>query len=73
MPATSLFLLSARSGFDAVAGEFVPAAGGRKASIALLLFSNNDKTPKYVAEYAEPWLKCGIADYSVVMPKNALA
>ncbi len=68
MARKTLFLLSARSGFEAVAEEFVPAAGGPEASIALLLFSNNDKTPKYVAEYAEPWLRRGIARYDVVLP-----
>jgi len=68
MPGKQLFLLSARSGFEAVASEFVPAAGGNKASIVLLLFSNNDNTPKYVADYAGPWLKRGIANYNVVLP-----
>ena len=63
-----LFLLSSRPGFDIAAEEFVPAAGGNKASIALLLFSNNDKTPKYVGEYAEPWLKRGVVKYDVVLP-----
>ena len=66
----TLFLLSSRPGFDIVAEEFVPAAGGKKASIVLLLFSNNEKTTKYVSEYAEPWIKRRIAGYSVVMPET---
>jgi cyanophycinase len=71
MPSKLLYLLSSRPAFDIVAEEFVPAAGGAKASIVLLLFSNNEKTPKYVSEYAEPWLKRGIAGHSVVMPKTS--
>jgi cyanophycinase len=71
MPPKSLFLLSGRSGFELVADEFVPKAGGSKASIALLLFVNNDKTPTYVAEYADPWQKRGIASYTVVMPTTS--
>lgn len=71
MPPKSLFLLSGRPGFELVADEFVPTAGGSKASIALLLFVNNDKTPTYVAEYADPWQKRGIASYTVVMPTTS--
>jgi cyanophycinase len=65
---TILFLLGSGKAFEITAEEFVPAAGGSKASIVLLLYSNNDKTPKYVAEYAAPWLKRGVVRYDVVMP-----
>jgi cyanophycinase len=71
MKSKKLFLLGSGKAFEVAAEEFVPAAGGNKASIILLLFSKNEKTPKYVSEYAEPWLKRGIADYDAVMPDTA--
>lgn len=66
-----LFLLSSRSGFETVAEEFVPAAGGSKAIIVLLLFRGGEKAQKYISEYTEPWIKCSIAEYQVVIPADS--
>jgi cyanophycinase len=62
-----LFLLGGDAAFEVAAREFVSAAGGRGAQIALLL-QGGQGWEKYVPRYVEPWLKLGIAGYRVIVP-----
>ncbi len=62
-----LFLLGGPA-FDTVAEEFVPIAGGKNASIALLLFSGFKKA--YLPDYIQPWKKKGVSRYHVVTPQE---
>ena len=62
-----LFLLGGSAAFDLVAAEFVPAAGGVDAAIALLLQGGSD-WHKYVPEYVEPWLQRGVTRYHPIVP-----
>lgn len=62
-----VFLLGGSAAFDVVAAEFVPAAGGADAVIALLLQGGSD-WQKYVPEYVEPWLQRGVSRYHPIVP-----
>ncbi len=62
-----LYLLGGSAAFDVVAEEFVPAAGGREATIALLL-QGGSGWEKYVPNYTEPWTRRGVAHYYVIAP-----
>jgi len=62
-----LFLLGGSAAFGATAEEFVPAAGGGKATIALLM-QGGEKSKKYVSEYTQPWICRGAERFHVIMP-----
>ena len=62
MPRQLLFLLGGSAAFDVVAEEFVPAAGGCDATIALLM-QGGSGWEKYVPEYAQPWIRRGVSRY----------
>jgi cyanophycinase len=62
-----LYLLGGSAAFDVAAEEFVPAAGGHEATIALLL-QGSGEWEKYVPEYTEPWTRRGVAHYHVIVP-----
>jgi cyanophycinase len=65
-----LYLLGGSAAFDVVAEEFVPAAGGREATIALLLQGGSD-WEQYVPDYTEPWTRRGVAHYQVIVPDKS--
>lgn len=62
-----LFLLGGSAAFDVVTEEFVPAAGGRDATIALLMQGGRG-WEKYVPEYAQPWIRRGVSRYYPIAP-----
>lgn len=62
-----LFLLGGSAAFDTTADEFVPAAGGRDASIALLLQGGRN-WQKYMSDYVRPWTQRGVSRYQVIVP-----
>ena len=62
-----LFLLGGSAAFDVVAEEFVPAAGGRDATIALLMQGGHG-WEKYVPDYAQPWIRQGVSRYYPIAP-----
>jgi cyanophycinase len=62
-----LFLLGGSAAFDVVAESFVPAAGGREATIALLLQGGRG-WEKYVPEYTQPWTRRGVSRYYAIAP-----
>lgn len=61
------FLGGSQSTFEAVAEEFVPAAGGVDAVIALLL-SGQEGWEDYVSRYTEPWKKRGVVHCHTIVP-----
>jgi cyanophycinase len=63
----TLFLLGGSDAFDVTADEFIPAAGGRDANIALLL-QGGEKSNKHAPEYIRPWQARGAARYQVIVP-----
>jgi len=62
-----LFLLGGSAAFDVTAEEFVPAAGGRDATIALLL-QGGEGWEKYLPEYTQPWMRRGVTRYCPIVP-----
>ncbi|MCK4473473.1 MAG: Type 1 glutamine amidotransferase-like domain-containing protein, partial [Anaerolineae bacterium] len=65
-----LFLLGGSAAFNVVAEEFVPAAGGRNATIVLLM-QGGSGWEKYVPEYTQPWTRRGASRcYSIVPDEN---
>jgi len=66
-----LFLLGGGSTiFDAVAEEFIPAAGGPDSSIALLLAAGHG-WEDHVPQYTQPWIRRGVTQcYTIVPGKN---
>jgi cyanophycinase len=54
---------------DLVAAEFVPAAGGTKARIALLLIGG-EGWEAYVARYVAPWEGRGVRRVEVIVPRE---
>ncbi len=62
-----LFLLGGSAAFDVVAEEFVPAAGGRDATIVLLMQGGHG-WEKWVPEYTEPWIRRGVSRYYPIVP-----
>ena len=66
MSHTLLFLLGGSAAFDVVAEEFVPAAGGCDATIALLMQGSGWE--KYVPEYTQPWIRQGVSRYYPIAP-----
>lgn len=50
-----------------VAEEFVPAAGGRDATIVLLMQGGHG-WEKWVPEYTEPWIRRGVSRYYPIVP-----
>jgi cyanophycinase len=63
-----LFLLGGGSSiFDMVAEEFVPAAGGSEATIALLL-AGAAGWEDFLPEYTRPWTRRGVPRYEVIVP-----
>jgi cyanophycinase len=67
MPHKRLFLLGGSAAFEAAADEFVSAAGGRDATIALLL-QGGSHWEKYVPDYVQPWTRRGVPRYYPVVP-----
>ena len=67
VPRRLLFLLGGSVAFDVVAEEFVPAAGGCDATIALLMQGGHG-WEKYVPEYAQPWIRRGVSRHFPVVP-----
>ncbi len=67
MSSSKLFLLGGDAALDAVAEEFVPAAGGRDATIVLLMQGGRN-WEQYVPPYAEAWARHGATDYRCVVP-----
>lgn len=66
---TRLYLLGGNAAFDVTADEFVLAAGGHDARIALLLQGGRD-WEKYVPEYTRPWSARGVSRYDVIVPDD---
>jgi cyanophycinase len=63
-----LFLLGGGSTiFDAVAEEFIPAAGGPDATIALLL-AGGQGWEDYVSQYTQPWIRRGVTRCYIIVP-----
>lgn len=62
-----LYLLGGSAAFDIVAKEFIPAAGGCEATIALLM-QGGSAWEKYVPDYIRPWSKRGLPHYHVIVP-----
>jgi len=62
-----LFLLGGSAAFDVVAEEFVSAAGGSDATIALLM-QGGSGWEKYVPEYTPPWMRRGASRYYPIVP-----
>jgi len=66
-----LFLLGGSEGtLDLVAEEFVPAAGGGEAVIALL-FAFAHGWEDHLAEYTEPWGRRGATRYHIIAPEES--
>ena len=65
-------MLGGSAAFDVAAEEFVPAAGGHQAKIALLLQGGSD-WEKYVPGYTEPWIRRGVAHHHVIVPNETRA
>jgi len=66
-PRRLLFLLGGSAAFDVVAEEFVPAAGGCDATIALLM-QGGVGWEKYVPEYTQPWIRRGVSRCYPIAP-----
>ena len=63
-----LFLLGGSSTiFDAVAKEFVPAAGGPDSTIALLL-AGGQGWEDHVPQYTQPWTRRGVTRCYTIVP-----
>lgn len=63
-----LFLLGGSSSiFDVVAEEFIAVAGGREATIALLL-SGDQGWEDHLPEYTQPWIRRGVTRYHTIVP-----
>jgi cyanophycinase len=68
MAGQSLFLLGGDTTiFEAVAEEFVPAASGSGASIALLL-AGGPGWEEYVPRYTQPWVRRGVKQIHIIVP-----
>jgi cyanophycinase len=61
------FLIGGSDAYEAMTDEFLAAAGGRDARIALLL-QGGERWPQYVPHYAEPWLRRGVTSVQPVAP-----
>ena len=61
------YLIGGSPAFAVTAPEFVTAAGGSDARIALLMQGGPD-WQKYVPEYTNPWLEQGVSHYDVIVP-----
>ena len=66
-PDQLLFLLGGSRAFEVTAKEFVPAAGGTQAVIALLL-QGGEGSLRHLADYTEPWTRRGVTRCQAVMP-----
>lgn len=64
-----LFLLGGTDAgiLDKVAEEFVPAAGGREANLALLMMGG-ERWEDHVPEFTNPWIKRGVKQYHTIVP-----
>jgi len=64
-----LFLIGGSEGdiLDSVADEFIPAAGGRDANIALLMIGGPE-WEAYLPRYVEPWERRGATKHHVIVP-----
>ena len=69
MASTLLFLIGGSDGdiLDRVADEFVPAAGGPDAAIALLMIGG-DGWQSHVPQYGKPWASRGATTHHVIVP-----
>jgi len=67
IPRRLLFLLGGSAAFDVTAEAFVPAAGGRDATIVLLL-QGGKGWEKYLSEYTRPWTRRGVTRYCPIVP-----
>jgi cyanophycinase len=65
-----LYLLGGSLAFDVTAADFIPAAGGQNARIALLL-QGGMNWKKYVSEYVQPWQARGVSCIDVIVPDES--
>ena len=65
-----LFLLGGSAAFEAVAGPFVAAAGGREARIVLQQ-QGSAGWKKYVPQYALPWRRRRVTQIWPVVPDES--
>ena len=68
MTARLTFLIGGSDAYEAMTDEFLAAAGGPAAQIALLL-QGGQRWPQYVPHYAAPWVRRGITRYQPVAPQ----
>lgn len=67
-----LFLLGGSAAFDVAADEFVPAAGGANAVVALLM-QGGSNWQEYLPQYTEPLRQRGVTDcYPIVPDENGV-
>jgi cyanophycinase len=66
-PHKLLLLLGGSQAFEVAAEEFVPAAGGTEASIALLL-QGGAGSRRHLPDYTDPWTRRGVTRCQAVMP-----
>jgi len=71
MASTLLFLIGGSEGdiLDRVADDFVAAAGGRDATIALLMIGGPG-WKRYLPRYVQPWEKRGATKRYVIVPRD---
>lgn len=62
-----VFLIGGSDAYDSMADEFLAAAGGHTAQIALLL-QGGKRWSEYVSGYVEPWTRRGATVYQPVVP-----
>jgi len=62
-----VFLIGGSDAYEAMADEFLAAAGGPPARIALLL-QDGERLPQRLEHYSEPWLRRGITSIRPVFP-----
>jgi cyanophycinase len=67
MSPRQLFLLGGSAAYGVVVDEFVPAAGGANAVIALLM-QGGSNWQKYVPQYVQPLEQCGVTRYHPIVP-----
>lgn len=64
-----LFLLGGAKILDQAAGAFVPAAGGARSKIALLLMGGPD-WEKRLPRFVDPWKRRGVTSHTTIVPAD---
>jgi cyanophycinase len=64
-----VFLIGGSNAYESMSDDFIAAAGGKFANIALSL-QGAEGWQRYLSSYTEPWIRRGVTSYQLIIPES---